>query len=112
VLEKGTNMNRQQDSTYPFVISATLLMLVAGVIHLIIAPIHYEHAPAHDLFFAVAGMVQVVLGLLIWRRPSARVYSTAAGGNRSMPCLIVYAQMQSPLVAPGMCAAAAASKPL
>lgn len=71
-------MNRHRNSTYPLTINAALLMIVAGIIHLVVAPVHYAHAPAHGLFFAVAGVVQVVLGLIIWRRPSARLYSIGA----------------------------------
>jgi hypothetical protein len=71
-------MSSHRNLTYPLTISAALLMLVAGVIHLVVAPVHYAHAPAHGVFFAVAGVVQVILGLIIWRRPSSHVYSIGA----------------------------------
>jgi hypothetical protein len=59
-----------QSATPPLVVGAALLMAVAGIIHLVITPIHYAHAPAHGLFFALCGVIQIALGLLIWRRPS------------------------------------------
>lgn len=32
-----------------------LTIALAGLVHLLIAPLHYDHAPAHGIFFAVAG---------------------------------------------------------
>lgn len=72
-----------QSATPPLVVGAALLMAVAGIIHLVIVPIHYAHAPAHGLFFAISGVAQIALGLMIWRRPSTGWYSAAtitAGG--------------------------------
>lgn len=56
---------------------------LAGVIHLGIAPIHYAHAPAHGIFFAAAGIAEILWALAFWRRPSLRLYHTGlalAGG--------------------------------
>jgi cytochrome c peroxidase len=47
---------------------------VAGGVHLWIAPEHYAHAPAHGLFFAGVGVVQIALALLWLRRPAPLVY--------------------------------------
>lgn len=49
-------------------IFAIILLCSAGVIHLIITPDHFSHAPAHGLFFGVIGVAQVVWALMAWRR--------------------------------------------
>ncbi len=45
-------------------------MLVAGVLHLAVAAEHWSHAPAHGLFFVVAGIVQIVWSIAFWRSAS------------------------------------------
>ncbi|MBI2911843.1 MAG: hypothetical protein HYY05_06850 [Chloroflexi bacterium] len=63
--------------------AGTFFILGAGVLHLWAAPAHWEHAPAHGLFLALAGLVEVALGVAFLFRPSARLYRTArvfAGG--------------------------------
>jgi len=47
---------------------------LAGAIHLWIIPEHWAHAPAHGLFFLVAGIAQIIWGIALWRRPSTRLY--------------------------------------
>ena len=51
-----------------------IAFLAAGVIHLVLVPEHYGHAPAHGLFFAIAGTLEILWALLYWRRPSPRLY--------------------------------------
>ncbi len=46
-------------------VSAAIAMLVAGWIHLAIAPAHFAHAPAHGLFFGVLGALQILWLLLL-----------------------------------------------
>jgi len=56
---------------------------LAGVIHLGVAPMHYAHAPAHGIFFAVAGIVEILWALAFWRWSSLKLYYTGlalAGG--------------------------------
>ena len=47
---------------------ALVAMAVAGWIHLAIAPGHFEHAPAHGLFFGILGALQVlwVIVAAVW----------------------------------------------
>lgn len=52
--------------------------ILAGIIHLVIVPEHWEHAPAHGLFFLIVGILQIVWGVTIWRRPSMQVYYVGA----------------------------------
>jgi copper(I)-binding protein len=47
---------------------------LAGAIHLGVAPMHYAHAPAHGIFFAVAGIVEILWALAFWRQPSLKLY--------------------------------------
>jgi hypothetical protein len=47
---------------------------LAGLVHLFIAPAHYGHAPAHGIFFAMAGLVQCAWVIAFWRRPSLTLY--------------------------------------
>lgn len=57
---------------------SALLTALAGVIHLWIIPEHWEHARAHALFFLLVGVAQIVWGVVVWRRPSARLYNIGA----------------------------------
>lgn len=50
------------------VILAICALCVAGITHLLIAPDHFSHAPAHGLFFGVTGVAQVGWGLMAWAR--------------------------------------------
>lgn len=56
-----------------------ITIAVAGVVHLWIAPLHYTHAPAHGLFFALAGLAQVIWAVAFWRRPSLLFYRIGLG---------------------------------
>jgi copper(I)-binding protein len=49
-------------------------MGLAGVIHLLLAPFHYGHAPAHGIFFVIAGIAEIGWALVFWRRPSRRSF--------------------------------------
>lgn len=56
---------------------------IAGLIHLVLAPQHFEHAPAHGIFFVIAGIIEVFWAFLFWKRPSQWLYWTGvaiAGG--------------------------------
>ena len=44
-----------------WVAAAAVSMVAAGLIHLAIAPLHWGHAPAHGLFFAVSGLAEAAL---------------------------------------------------
>ncbi len=49
---------------------AVLSLLAAGALHLGVAREHYDHAQIHAVFLAVAGVLEIVWGLLFLRRPS------------------------------------------
>jgi hypothetical protein len=51
-----------------------ITIALAGLVHLLIVPAHYAHAPAHGIFFALAGLIQVAWAVAFWRRPSAILY--------------------------------------
>jgi uncharacterized membrane protein HdeD (DUF308 family) len=53
---------------------SAIATIAAGVIHLVIIPEHLEHAPAHGLFFLIVGILQIVWGVLVWRKPSTELY--------------------------------------
>lgn len=53
---------------------ASLSLAVAGIIHLVLSPEHYSHAPAHGLFFAGAGVAQIIWAYAFWRQPTERLY--------------------------------------
>lgn len=64
-------------------LSASVFMIAAGLIHLLIAPLHWAHAPAHGLFFALSGLAEVAWGIAFWRKPSPvmnRIGVVMAGG--------------------------------
>lgn len=47
---------------------------LAGLIHLALAPAHYTHAPAHGIFFVLAGTAEILWAYMFWKSPSARLY--------------------------------------
>jgi hypothetical protein len=49
-------------------------MALAGAIHLVLAQGHYTHAPAHDIFFLLAGIAEIAWALFFHRRPSPRLF--------------------------------------
>jgi len=46
---------------------AVITIACAGIVHLMIAPNHFEHAFAHGLFFGVVGVVQIIWAMFFWR---------------------------------------------
>jgi len=56
------------------VIGVAAFITIAGLVHLMIAPQHWAHAPAHGLLFAIAGVAEMLWGIAFWRRPSATLY--------------------------------------
>ncbi|WP_205703954.1 methanobactin export MATE transporter MbnM [Candidatus Chloroploca sp. Khr17] len=58
-------------------------MMVAGAIHLLIAPDHYVHAPAHGLIFAALGLAQLGYAGLWWHRfdPALRLPGLLLSGG-------------------------------
>jgi cytochrome c peroxidase len=49
--------------------AAGIALALSGAAHLIITPEHFSHAPAHGLFFAVIGIMQIVWALWQVRPP-------------------------------------------
>jgi hypothetical protein len=45
-------------------------MLLAGVLHLMVVREHWAHAPAHGLFFLIAGIVQIAWSIAFLRSSS------------------------------------------
>jgi hypothetical protein len=67
--------------------AAVLLIILAGIIHLVIIPEHWDHAPAHGLFFGLVGLLQIGWGVAFWKRPSSTLYYAGfllAGGLISL----------------------------
>lgn len=52
---------------------AALFVLAAGVLHLLVIPQHWDHAPAHGIFLASAGVVQILWAIFFWFRASGRL---------------------------------------
>ncbi|GEM_PF-1960208 len=63
----------------PLVILAAATGLVAGIIHLIVTPMHFGEAIAQGIFFAVLGTLQVVWGLWMYRRPTTGAWLAGIG---------------------------------
>ncbi len=53
-----------------WVFMSGLMIFLAGIVHLVVAPDHFDHAPAHALFFVVSGIVEIIWGLAFWRKPT------------------------------------------
>jgi hypothetical protein len=50
--------------------AAVLAMMLAGVLHLFVVREHWVHAPAHGLFFLLAGLVQIGWSIAFLRSDS------------------------------------------
>lgn len=53
--------------------TAVIAIGFAGLVHIVIAPAHWQHAPAHGLFFVLAGIVELGWAVVYWRQPSLRL---------------------------------------
>ncbi len=48
---------------------------IAGVVHLIITPAHFSHAPAHGILFGLMGISQIAWAVAFWKLTSSiRLY--------------------------------------
>lgn len=63
-MEKARGRDRR------WIVAASGAMFLAGVFHLLIVPHHWEHAPAHGIFFVIAGLVQIAWAIAFWRSGS------------------------------------------
>lgn len=62
-------------------IVSIVALLMAGIVHLIVAPDHFSHAQAHGLVFGAIGLAQASWAVVAWWR--------RADLARSMPLLVV-----------------------
>ena len=65
------------------VASAAFFIIASGFIHLVIAPQHWSHSPAHGWFHLLSGGAEIVWAVLVWRKPSPALLRTGmvmAGG--------------------------------
>jgi len=46
----------------------------AGFCHLVLAPLHYAHAPAHGIFFALAGVAEISWATVFLRKRTVAMY--------------------------------------
>lgn len=53
--------------------AAVVAMGFAGLVHILIAPAHWQHAPGHGLFFLLVGVVEIVWAAAFVRQPSLRL---------------------------------------
>lgn len=53
---------------------AVFAVAAAGIIHLVIAPQHYAHAPAHGIVFVVAGIAEIAWAIVFLRQPTQQAY--------------------------------------
>ncbi|MDE3074114.1 MAG: FixH family protein [Chloroflexota bacterium] len=51
------------------VVAAGASLIAAGVLHVAISPIHWQHAAGHGIFHLLSGIGEVVLGVAFLRRP-------------------------------------------
>jgi hypothetical protein len=59
--------------------AAAIAIALAGLIHLVIVPQHYAHAPAHGIFFFVVGLIEIGWSILYFRSPSRRLIQIGLG---------------------------------
>jgi hypothetical protein len=53
---------------------ASITIAFAGLVHAFLAPEHFAHAPAHGIFFAVVGVLEIAWAYLFWRSQDEKVY--------------------------------------
>jgi len=71
-------ITERNTSTKALILLSAVMTILAGIIHLVLIPIHMQHAPAHGLFFLLVGIAQIIWGVLVWREPSHRLYYIGA----------------------------------
>lgn len=52
---------------------------LAGIIHIVIAPSHWQHATAHGLFFLLAGLIEIGWAVAFLRKPSRALSNFGIG---------------------------------
>lgn len=67
-------MNLNPSMTPKLNVWAALFIGLAGVIHIVVTPQHWAHAPAHGLLFVVVGITEIVWCIAAWRRPLVTVH--------------------------------------
>lgn len=69
-----------KDSTFArsLIIWSAIMTILAGIIHIVLVPVHMDHAPAHGLFFLLVGLAQIAWGILVWRKPTLKLYYIGA----------------------------------
>ena len=77
-------------------IFALIMVAIAGVVHLIITPWHYEHAPAHGIFFAVSGIAQLTWVVIFSLRSKLWSYYLGLAVSGGLFVLWVFTQMWTP----------------
>jgi hypothetical protein len=63
---------------------AAVAVAIAGAVHILIAPQHYQHAPAHGVFFLVAGLVEIGWAVAYFRKASRRLLHVGIGLGSSL----------------------------
>jgi MFS family permease len=71
----------------PTLYAAAALSLVAGLVHLWVAPEHFEEWWGYGAFFLVAAAAQVIYVPLLLRWPSRAVLLTGIAGNMAIVAL-------------------------
>lgn len=52
---------------------AAVALFIAGIVHFIIVPHHWGHAPAHGIFMGLIGVAEVAWAVAFWVKPSNRL---------------------------------------
>ena len=71
-------------------------MAVAGAIHFSIVPAQYQHAPAHGIFFGLAGASQLFWSFAYWRRKTAKLAFVGIALSGGMIFLWLLTRMAAP----------------
>ena len=62
-------------------------LLVAGIVHLLIAPVHMDHSPAHGIFFGFAGLMQLGWAVEFRASPTRRMLQVGIALSAGMVAL-------------------------
>ena len=71
-------------------------MIVAGLVHFVIAPSHYQHAEAHGIFLTLAGVSQLLWALAFRRYTSPKLPLVGMALSGCMVCLWLLTLVAAP----------------
>jgi len=84
VLDPGADTTVRSRPSPVALVSASVLMLAAGAVHLAVVPMHLDEFVLFGVFFVVVGVVQAGLAVALVTAPSRRLFLASAMGTTAL----------------------------